>query len=57
VAAHFFPEVADAAAAVRPELGLAERVAVERVVEGARDPSRLRHLRGAEAAARALVAP
>jgi hypothetical protein len=57
VAAHFFPEVADDAAAVRPELGLAERVAVERVVEGARDPTRLRHLRGAEAAARALVAP
>jgi hypothetical protein len=57
VAAHFFPEVADAAAAVRPELSLAERLAVERVVEGALDPARLRHLRGAEAAARAVVAP
>jgi hypothetical protein len=57
LAAHFFPEVADAAAAVRPDLGLAERAAIERVVEGARDPARLRHLRGAEAAARALVAP
>jgi hypothetical protein len=57
IAAHFFPEVADEAAAVRPELSLAERVAVERVVEGALDPARLRHLRGAEAAARAVVAP
>jgi hypothetical protein len=55
--AHYFPEVADAAAAARPRLGLAERLAVERVVEGARDPGRLRHLRGAEAAARAVVAP
>ncbi|HSN91523.1 MAG TPA: nucleotidyltransferase family protein [Anaeromyxobacteraceae bacterium] len=57
LAAHFFPEVADLAAAVRPDLSLAERLAVERVVEGARDPARLRHLRGAEAAARAVVAP
>jgi hypothetical protein len=55
--AHFFPEVADAAAAVRPPLGFAERIAVERVVEGALDPARLSHLRGAAAAARAVVVP
>jgi hypothetical protein len=55
--AHFFPEAADAAARVRPPLGVAERVAVERVVEAARDPARLRQLRGAEAAARLVVAP
>jgi hypothetical protein len=36
---------------------VAERVAVERVVEAARDPARLRQLRGAEAAARLVVAP
>jgi len=57
LAAWFFPEVAAEAAAVRPPLGAVERAAVERVVEGARDPSRLRHLRGAEAAARLVVAP
>jgi hypothetical protein len=57
LAAHFFPEVADAAARVRPRLGFAERVAVERVVEAAKDPARLRQLRGADAAARAVVAP
>jgi hypothetical protein len=57
LAAHFFPEVADAAAAVRPDLGLAERFAVEGVVASARDPARLRHLRGVDAAARLVVAP
>jgi hypothetical protein len=57
LAAHFFPEVADAAAAVRPPLRGAERVAVERVVEAAKDPTRLRHLRGADHAARLVVAP
>lgn len=57
IAAHFFPEVADAAARVRPELGLVERVAVERIVDSAKDPARLRHLRGADAAARLVVAP
>lgn len=57
LAAHFFPEVSDAAAAVRPALGTAERLAVERVVEAAKDPARLRHLRGADAAARLVVAP
>lgn len=55
--AHFFPEVAAAAEALRPELARAERVAVERVVEAARDPARLRHLRGAEEVARLVVAP
>ncbi len=55
--AHFFPDVADVAAALRPELGFAERVAVERVVEAASDPARLRPLRGADAAARLVVAP
>ena len=55
--AHFFPETADTAALLRPELGVAERLAVERVVEAAKDPARLRSLRGADAAARLVVAP
>lgn len=55
--AHFFPDSAPAAARVRPDLGVAERVAVERVVEAAKDPARLRSLRGADAAARMIVAP
>lgn len=54
---HFFPDAAAAAEAVRPELSPAERVAVDRVVETARDPTRLRHLRGAEEVARLVVAP
>jgi len=54
---HFFPEVEAAAAAVCPELGTLERLALEPVIEGARDPGKLRHLRGAEATARLLVAP
>ncbi len=57
LAAHFFPEIGGEAAAVRPALGFAERVAVERVVEVAKDPARLRHLVGADAAARLVVAP
>jgi hypothetical protein len=57
VVSWLFPEVADAAAAVRPALSAAERLAVERVAESARDPARLRHLRGADAAARLVVAP
>jgi hypothetical protein len=57
LAAHYFPEVADAAARVRPPLGFAERVAVERVVEAAKDPARLRQVRVADAAARLVVAP
>jgi len=55
--ARFFPETADAAAAIQPGLALAERLAVERLAEAASDPSRLTHLRGAEAAARLLVSP
>lgn len=55
--AHFFPQTADAAERLRPALGLGERLAVERVVEAARDPVRLRHVRGADAAARMVVAP
>ena len=54
---HFFPAVAEAAADIAPELGAAERLAVERVVEAAMDPARLRHLRGAEEVARLVVAP
>jgi hypothetical protein len=57
VVAHLWPEVADAAAALRPPLGAAERVAVERVADAAKDPTRLRQLRGADAAARLVVAP
>ncbi len=53
----FFPEVASAAAALSPPLGAAERLAVRAVVESAGDPARLRLRRGAEAAARALLAP
>ena len=55
--AHFFPETGEAAAALRPALGVAERFAVERVVEAAKDPGRLRALRGADAAARLVVGP
>jgi hypothetical protein len=57
LAGHFFPEVEDAAARVRPALSFAERIAVERVVEAAKDPAKLRHLRGADHAARLVVAP
>ncbi len=55
--AHFFPAVALRAARLAPRLGRAERLAVDAVVESARDPSRLRLPRGAEAAARMVVAP
>jgi len=55
--AHFFPEVASMAAALRPALSPAERLAVDGVVEAARDPARLRHIRGAEELARLVVAP
>jgi hypothetical protein len=57
VAAHYFPELAPGAAALRPELGRAERVAVDAVVEQVRDPRKLRVLRGAQEAARAVVGP
>ncbi|HET8733521.1 MAG TPA: hypothetical protein VFM45_07105, partial [Anaeromyxobacteraceae bacterium] len=55
--AWFYPEVAAPAEALRPELGALERAALEPVVDAARDPARLRHLRGTEEAARLLVAP
>lgn len=55
--AHFFPEVADRAEALAPPLGAAERAALDRLVDVARDPARLRHLRGAEEVARLVVAP
>jgi hypothetical protein len=55
--ARFFPEVEAAATKVRPQLTAPERVAVDRVVETAADPSRLTHLRGVEAAMRMVVAP
>jgi len=55
--AWFFPEVAAEAERLRPALSAVERAALEPVLEGARDPARLRHLRGTEQAARLLVAP
>jgi len=55
--AGWFPEVAEAAQAIRPELSAAERIAVDRAVDAARDPARLRHVRGVEEALRLLVAP
>jgi hypothetical protein len=55
--AGFFPESAVAAAALSPELSVAERLAVDRVVESARDPARLTRFRGAAAAARLVVGP
>jgi hypothetical protein len=55
--AWFFPEVAEAAERLKPALGAVERAALEPVIDGARDPAKLRHLRGAEQAARLLVAP
>lgn len=55
--AHFFPEVAAKAAALSPALPRAERLAVDAVVEAAKDPARLRHLRGTEKVAHLVVAP
>jgi hypothetical protein len=55
--AHFFPEVASAARALEPDLSSAERLAVVRVVEAAKDPARLHHLRGTAGVARLVVAP
>jgi hypothetical protein len=55
--AGFHPGSAEAARALEPELSAAERAAVEAVVRSARDPGKLSHLRGAEAAARRVVAP
>ena len=55
--ARFFPSVGERARALRPELSHAERAAVEAIVESGSNPAKLTHLRGAEAAARAFVAP
>jgi len=57
VAARYFPQVIERASALSPELGPVERSAVEAVVQSASDPARLRVARGAEAAARMLLAP
>jgi len=52
-----FPEVSGAARGLTPALSSPERAAVDAVVHSARDPSRLSHLRGAEATARLVVLP
>jgi hypothetical protein len=57
LAAGYFPAVAERAAAFSPELPALERRAVEAVVEAARDPARLRRVRGTEEAARLLLSP
>ena len=57
LAPHFFPAVAERAAALAPSLGRAERAAVDAVVDSAKDPAQLRLTRGVEAAGRAVVAP
>lgn len=54
---YFFPAAAERARALSPALGRAERTAVDGLVDSAKDPARLRLLRGAEAAARLVVAP
>jgi hypothetical protein len=54
---HFFPAASERAGALTPALGRAERMAVDVLVESAKDPSRLRLVRGAEPAARLVVAP
>ena len=55
--AHHFPETAEAARALSPDLSAPERAAVDAVVRSASDPGRLTHLRGAQAAARLAVLP
>jgi hypothetical protein len=57
VTGRHFPDVAEAATALRPALGRAERAAVEAVVEQASDFTKLRVLRGAVEAARKVVGP
>lgn len=55
--AHFFPAVAAGCRALTPALGATEALAVDAVVDAARDPARLRRLRGTEEAARLLLEP
>ena len=55
--AHYFPQVTERANALSPALGRAERATVQAIVESAGDPAKLRVARGAEAAARLLLAP
>ncbi|HEX7624754.1 MAG TPA: nucleotidyltransferase family protein [Anaeromyxobacteraceae bacterium] len=55
--AHYFPQAMERASALSPELGRAERAAVQAIVESAGDPAKLRVARGAEAAARLLLSP
>jgi len=52
---HFYPSVADAAGALQPSLGRGETMAVQAVVDSARDPAQLRVLRGSESAARVIL--
>ncbi|BDG09658.1 nucleotidyltransferase family protein [Anaeromyxobacter paludicola] len=53
--ASFFPEVAERTLALLPVLLAGERALVEAVIEGARDPGRLRVLRGEQEAARKVL--
>ncbi len=55
--AHFFPSVSERARALAPPLSGAERIAVDAVVESAKDPAKLRRVLGSEAAAKLVVAP
>jgi len=55
--AHFFPAVAPACRALTPPLARAEGLALDAVVDAARDPTRLRRLRGTEEAARLFLSP
>ena len=55
--AHFFPEVSAAAAAASPEVSALERLALDPIVDAARDPARLRHLKGTAQAAKLVLAP
>lgn len=55
--AHHFPGASAAARELSPSLSAPERAAVDAVVRSASDPSRLSHLRGAQAAARLAVLP
>lgn len=57
LSAHFYPQTAERAAALSPELARAERAAVDTLVDSCRDPSRLRRLRGVEEAGRLLLSP